>query len=70
MKKSITESLVEDILASFERDGDLYLVPVYVRELGTYEWYPLQEEVAELLGLLELELYGEKKRRKRRQPQY
>lgn len=67
MKQSTIESLVQDFLASLEKDEDNnYLISVFVPQLGTYEWFPVNEEVAELLYLMEREIHGEKKRRSRR----
>lgn len=56
-------NLVEDVLGSMEMDHEgNYLIQVYVPEYGTYEWFPVTEEMAELLTLLEAELNGSKKK--------
>lgn len=52
-------SLVESMFGYLEKDrfGD-YLVPVFVPELGTYEMFPVSEELAELLAVLENYLHA------------
>lgn len=60
------QSLIEDVMGYMERDeyGN-YFVNVYDKNLGTYEWMPVTEEMAELLALLEDQLNGEDRRRKK-----
>lgn len=51
------ESLVEDLLGLLDEDNQgNKLVPVWCEELGTYEVYPVSEELLEILVLLEKEI--------------
>ena len=60
------QSLVEDLFGYTERDeyGN-YFINVYDKNLGTYEWMPVTEEMAELLAIMEDYLNGEAHRRKK-----
>jgi hypothetical protein len=59
-------ALTEDLLGELERDNEgNYLVMVYSPAIGTYEWMPVNEEMVELLTLIEANLHGEHRNRKK-----